>query len=181
MIRKKKHLLQRIVALTLALCSIITILHPESVYAKAPDIKEGLELEFTVSQYTAYVVPDYILSGQTQVIHQTIPFVDFRVNSENYQKYSKYYGDRYIDKYTAAIDSLQSSLKYESSDESILAFVDYNYGLDAEGNYATHVVYNKTFQASKDRVFPSVQARKLMKLQRIPYVKDIRIKRFKWQ
>ena len=107
--------------------------------------------------------------------------MNFRVNSENYQKYSKYYGDRYIDKYTAAIDSLQSSLKYESSDESILAFVDYNYGLDAEGNYATHVVYNKTFQASKDRVFPSVQARKLMKLQRIPYVKDIRIKRFKWQ
>ena len=160
MIRKKKHLLQRIVALTLALCSIITILHPESVYAKAPDIKEGLELEFAVSQYTAYVVPDYILSDQTQVIHQTIPFVNFRVNSENYQKYSKYYGDRYIDKYTAAIDSLQSSLKYESSDESILAFVDYNYGLDAEGNYATHVVYNKTFQASKDRVFPSVQARK---------------------
>ena len=49
MIRKKKHLLQRIVALTLALCSIITILHPESVYANAPDIKEGLELEFAVS------------------------------------------------------------------------------------------------------------------------------------
>ena len=168
-------------AFTLALCSIITICYPESVYAKAPDIKEGLEFEFAVSQYTAYVVPDDMLSDQTQVIHQTMPYVSFHMNSEKYQKYSQYYGDSYNDKYMAAIDSLQSSLKYVSSDESILAFVDYNYGLDAEGNYATHVVYNKTFQASKDRVFPSVQARKLMKLQRIPYVKDIRIKRFKWQ
>ena len=160
MTKKKINLLQIMLAFTLVLCSIATVCDLEPVHAKALDIKDGLELKFDVSQHTEYVVPDYIRTDETQVIHQTIPFVNFHMNSENYQKYTKYYGDNYTDRYMAALNDLQSSLKYESSDESILAFVEYNYGLDAEGNYGSNVIYHKTFQASKDRVFPSVEARK---------------------
>ena len=145
---------------TLVLCSIATVFGVEPVHAKALDIKDGLELRFDVSQHTEYVAPDYIRTDKTQVIRQRIPFVNFHMNSENYRKYTTYYGDNYTEKYMAALNDLQSSLKYESSDESILAFVEYNYGLDAEGNYGSNVIYHKTFQASKDRVFPSMEVRK---------------------
>lgn len=157
---KKKKIFQIMLALTLALCSIVTVFYPGSVHAKALDIKDGLEMQFDVSQYTVYVVPDHIRADETQVIHQTIPFVNFNMSSENYQKYTKYYGDNYTDKYMAAVNELQCSLKYKSSDESILAFIEYNYGLDEEGNYGSNAIYHKTFQASKDRVFPTIEARK---------------------
>lgn len=158
--KKRKNLLQIVLAFTLALCSIVTVFDSEAVHAKAPDIKDGMELQFDVSQHTEYVAPDYIRTDETQVINQSIPFVNFHMSSENYQKYTKYYGDNYIDKYMAAVDDLQRGLKYESSDQSILAFAEYSYGLDAEGNDASKVIYHKTFQASKDRVFPNVEARK---------------------
>ena len=157
---KRKNLLQIMLAFTLVLCSITTVCDSEPVHAKALDIKDGLELRFDVSQHTEYVAPDYIRSDKTQVIRQRIPFVNFHMNSENYRKYTTYYGDNYTEKYMAALNDLQSSLKYESSDESILAFVEYNYGLDAEGNGVPGVIYHKTFQASKDRVSPSMEVRK---------------------
>ena len=77
------------------------------------------------------------------MINQSIPFVNFHMNSENYQKYTKYYGDKYMDKYMAAVDDLKRSLKYESSDQSILAFAEYRYGSDAEGNVTSKVIYHK--------------------------------------
>ena len=44
--------------------------------------------------------------------------------------------------------------------QSILAFAEYRYGSDAEGNVTSKVIYHKTFQASKDRVFPHMEVRK---------------------
>ena len=146
--RKRKNLLQIMLVFTLVLCSIVTVFNFESVQAKALDIKDGLELQFDVSQHTEYVAPDYIRTDKTQVIHQTIPFVNFHMNSENYRKYADYYGDNYTERYMAALNDLQSCLKYESSDESILAFVEYNYGLDAEGNYGSNVIYHKKIVCS---------------------------------
>ena len=62
----RKNLLQIVLVFTLALCSIVTVFDAETVHAKAPDIKAGLELQFDVSQYTAYVAPDSIRTDKEE-------------------------------------------------------------------------------------------------------------------
>ena len=62
----RKNLLQIVLVFTLALCSIVTVFDAETVHAKAPDIKAGLELQFDVSQYTAYIAPDDIRTDEEE-------------------------------------------------------------------------------------------------------------------
>lgn len=64
--KKRKNLLPIVLVFTLALCSIVTVFDAEAVHAKAPDIKAGLELQFDVSQYTAYVAPDSIRTDKEE-------------------------------------------------------------------------------------------------------------------
>ena len=65
--KKIKHnLLQIMLVFTLVLCSIATVFEPESVHAKALDIKDGLELQSAVSQHTAYVAPDSIRTDKEE-------------------------------------------------------------------------------------------------------------------